>query len=67
MFLETLCFQRFEYPSRISASVQERMGTFAQAIMAHIGYDNGFFNLEFIYDQRTDSVATIEINPRMTS
>jgi biotin carboxylase len=67
MFPGTLCFQRFEYPSRLSVSVQERMESFAQAIMAHIGYDNGFFNLEFIYDARTDSVATIEINPRMTS
>jgi biotin carboxylase len=67
MFPGTLCFQRFEYPSRLPASVQERMGTVAQAIMSHIGYDHGFFNLELIYDPRIDSVATIEINPRMAS
>ena len=35
--------------------------------MSAIGYDNGLFNMEFMYDPHTDSVATIEINPRMSS
>ena len=67
MFPGTSCFERFEYPSRLPASVQERMAAVAQELMAGIGYDNGLFNIELMYDSRTDSVTTIEINPRMAS
>lgn len=67
MFPGTLCFARFDYPSYLPASVQERMSAIAQRLMAGIGYDNGAFNIEFMYDPGSDAVAVIEINPRMSS
>lgn len=67
MFPDTLCFERFEYPSRLPAPVQARMARIAQRLMADLGYDNGFFNIEFMYDPRGDALAIIEINPRMAS
>lgn len=67
MFPGTLSFARFEYPSRLPSSVQERMASVARRVMAKMGYDDGLFNMELMYDPRTDAVAIIEINPRMTS
>jgi hypothetical protein len=35
--------------------------------MTSIGFDNGMFNVEFMFDPATGSVHIIEINPRMSS
>jgi hypothetical protein len=39
----------------------------AQSVMRALGYDHGFFNIEFMYDAHRDAVHIIEINPRMVS
>lgn len=67
MYPGTRSFQRFEYPSALPSSVQRRMADIAQKVMAGIGYDNGLFNIEMMYDPKTDSIHIIEINPRMAS
>jgi len=67
MFPGTLSFERFEYPSRLPESVQERMSALAKKVMKSIGYDNGLFNIEFMFNPKTDAVHIIEINPRMSS
>jgi hypothetical protein len=66
-FPGTLAFSRFEYPSALPDGVQERMAEMARRLMGGLGFDNGLFNIEMMYDAREDRIAIIEINPRMAS
>ena len=66
-FPGTLAFSRFDYPSALPVAVQERMGDIAGRLMSGLGFDNGMFNVEMVYDARDDRIAIIEINPRMAS
>lgn len=67
MYPGTLAFARFEYPSSLPGNVQDAMTDVAQAVMTGIGYDNGFFNMEFAYDAASDALRIVEINPRLAS
>lgn len=67
MYPGTIAFERFEYPSHLPPTIQERIGDIAERTLQAVGFDHGLFNLEFMYDKRTDRVAIIEINPRMAS
>jgi hypothetical protein len=66
-FPRTLAFSRFEYPSSLPQSVQERMGELARRLVGGMGFDNGMFNIEMAYDPDRDRIGIIEINPRMAS
>lgn len=66
-FPGTLAFSRFDYPSALPDRVQERMAEMARRLMGGLGFDNGLFNIEMMYDARDDHIAIIEINPRMAS
>jgi biotin carboxylase len=65
MYPGTISFARFEYPSTLPARVQERMGDIAARFMRHIGFDNGLFNIEMMYEPQARSIHIIEVNPRM--
>jgi biotin carboxylase len=67
MFPGTIAFQRFEYPSRLPGEIQDRMFDVARRVMRRIGFDNGQFNIEFMYDPSSGDIGIIEINPRMSS
>lgn len=67
MFPGTLAFSRFEYPSALPERVQERMADIARRLMSGLGFDNGLFNIEMMYDASEDRIGIIEINPRMAS
>jgi biotin carboxylase len=67
MFPGTLAFARFDYPSALPKSVQARMAEIATTVIKGLGFDNGLFNIEMMYDQETDGIGIIEINPRMAS
>jgi biotin carboxylase len=67
MFPGTLAFSRFEYPSSLSESVQACMAELATILMQGLGFDNGLFNIEMMYDRDADRIYVIEINPRMAS
>jgi biotin carboxylase len=67
MFPGTLAFSRFDYPSALPDGVQARMEAIARRVMEGIGFDNGLFNIEMMYDAEEDRIAIIEINPRMAS
>ena len=67
MFPGTLAFQHFQYPSSLPESVQTKIAEIAAAVMAEIGFDNGIFNIEFMYNPHRDTIHIIEINPRMAS
>jgi biotin carboxylase len=65
MYPGTMSFERFVYPSQLAASVQKRMASVAAQLMGGVGFDNGFFNIEFMYDEETDTIGIIEVNPRL--
>jgi biotin carboxylase len=67
MFPGTLAFSRFDYPSHLPPGVQRRMGEIAATTMQGLGFDNGIFNIEIMYDAEPDRISIIEINPRMAS
>ena len=67
MFPGTLAFKRFQYPSRLPGEVQERMIAIATRFFSGIAYNNAMFNMELFYDAVTDSIAIIEVNPKIAS
>lgn len=67
MYPGTRSFQCFEYPSSLPDAVQVRMADIACRFVRGIGYDNALFNIEMMYDARTDAIHIIEINPRIAS
>ncbi|MFP4514152.1 MAG: ATP-grasp domain-containing protein, partial [Acidimicrobiales bacterium] len=58
-------FQRYQYPSALPESVQERMRRIASRVLTHIGFDHSCFNVEFFWDDNTDEIWLLEINPRI--
>lgn len=67
MYPGTQAFQRFEWPGRLSTAVQRRALDVAARFLRAIGFDHGFFNMEFFYDPARDLLKVIEFNPRLAS
>lgn len=67
MYPSTDSFMRFDYPSRLNPSIQDRAADVAHRFMQEIGFAHGLFNMEFFYDEATDKLSVIEFNPRMAS
>lgn len=59
-------FSSYQYPSRLPARVRKRMTEIAEIFLAHIGYDNAPFNVEFFWDANTDRIWLLEVNPRIS-
>ncbi|MFD6397618.1 acetyl-CoA carboxylase biotin carboxylase subunit family protein [Nocardia sp. NPDC060249] len=60
-------FSHLDYPARtVPESVQQRMVEVTERYLRHIGYDNGCFNSEFMWDEDTDKLWLIEINTRIS-
>lgn len=66
MYPGTISFQRFEYPSRLPEQVQDRMARIARELVGGSGLDHTCFNVEMFYDEASDAVQIIEVNPRMS-
>ena len=67
MYPGTQAFMRWEVPSRLAITVQQRALEVAQKFLTAIGYTHGFFNMEFFHDPLTDRLSVIEFNPRLAS
>ncbi len=65
MYPGTISFERFEYPSSLPRAVQRRMEAIAARFVTSIGFDDGLFNIEMMYDPSSDAIHIIEVNPRM--
>lgn len=61
-----LTIERLDYPSRLPASVQERAIDACKRYLTHIGFDNGCFNAEFMWDRQKDKLWFIECNTRIS-
>ena len=57
---------RLYYPSTFPRDVQERMVKACKRFLGHIGFDNGCFNAEFMWDRERDKLWLIEFNTRIS-
>ncbi|MFW5824303.1 MAG: ATP-grasp domain-containing protein [Marinobacter sp.] len=57
---------RLEYPSQVPRTLQRQMEEICEKLLAHIGFDNGCFNVEFMWDEEQDRLRLIEVNTRMS-
>lgn len=67
MYPGTQAFMRWQFPSRLSAPVQQRALEVARRFLAAVGFRHGFFNMEFFFDEASDRLSVIEFNPRLAS
>lgn len=59
-------FSRYEYPTSLPLEIQHRMIVVVRNTLQQIGLDNTAFNAEFFFDQTSDQVYLLEINPRVS-
>ena len=62
----TLSFERFEYPSVLSAERQAELSSIAERVLPALGFDGGFFNVEFFVPEHGPA-RIIEVNGRIAS
>ncbi len=67
MFPDTYSFQRFRYPSTLPAAVQSRVRALATRFIEAIDYGDAMFNIEMMWDPRSDRLTIIEVNPKIAS
>ena len=57
-------FRRFQYPSRVPDPVQRRMVAAAARVVRGLGLTSTAFNVEYFWDEATDRLSLLEVNPR---
>lgn len=60
------CFSRYQYPSQLPEPVKARMTEVSTRVMRRFGYDDATFNVEFFWDEGTDKLWLLEVNPRLS-
>jgi biotin carboxylase len=59
-------FARLDYPSGLPEQVQKRMIDVSERFLRHIGFDDGCFNAEFMWDEEEHQLWVIEFNTRIS-
>ncbi|MFD2435592.1 ATP-grasp domain-containing protein [Modicisalibacter luteus] len=59
-------YDRLEYPSSMPERIQRQMIDACKRFLEHIGYDNGCFNAEFMWDEENDKLWLVEFNTRIS-
>ncbi|WP_010549396.1 ATP-grasp domain-containing protein [Brachybacterium paraconglomeratum] len=60
-------FSRLDYPaSSVPEPVQQRMIDLTERYLRQVGYDDGCFNSEFMWDREQDQLWLIEVNTRIS-
>jgi len=62
---QVLSFLSYRYPSQLPEHIQHKMQALTRDVMAHIGYDNAAFNIEYFWDEVQDRIWLLEINTRV--
>jgi len=62
---QVLSFFYYLYPSQLPPPVKNQMYEITRKVMAHIGYDNAGFNIEFFWDEVGERIWLLEINTRI--
>jgi hypothetical protein len=60
-------FGAFFAPALLPSPIIDRCDAIVRLALGAIGFHQGFFNAEFFWDPRDDSLTLIEINPRMAA
>ncbi|HEX2112480.1 MAG TPA: ATP-grasp domain-containing protein [Gaiellaceae bacterium] len=66
MYAGTNSFERFEYPSALPTERQAELGELARRVVPALGFDDGFFNVEFVVPAEGPPTL-IEVNGRIAS
>jgi hypothetical protein len=61
-----LQWSRLVYPAQVPDAVQKRMVDLSERFLDFIGYDDGCFNVEFLWEEETDQLWVIEVNTRIS-
>ncbi|UGT59807.1 ATP-grasp domain-containing protein [Nocardia asteroides] len=60
-------FDHLDYPARtVPDRVRQRMVDLTERYLRHVGFDNGCFNSEWMWDAETDRLWLIEVNTRIS-
>lgn len=59
-------FDRLEYPSSMPEGIQRQMIDASKQFLEHIGFDNGCFNAEFMWDAEKEKLWLVEVNTRIS-
>jgi hypothetical protein len=62
----TFSFERFDYPSSLSAPRQAELSGIAERVLPALGFEGGFFNVEFFVSEEGPA-QIIEVNGRIAS
>src|SRR5262245_2090751 len=62
----TLSFERFEYPTALPEERRAELEAVAARVVPALGFDDGFFNVEFIVPERGPA-QIVEVNARIAS
>ncbi len=57
---------RYKYPSTFPYEVQYRMAELSRRVIEQIGLNYCAFNIEYFYDEETNDIYLLEVNPRMS-
>jgi biotin carboxylase len=63
----TRSYRLFRYPSVLPTLVQARARGLVSKLMRHIEYRHGAFNIDCLFDKRSNRIWILEINPRMAA
>ena len=67
MYPGTDAFMRWDYPSRLPEELQDKAEAIAARFFKEIGFTHGFFNMEFVLEEKSGELKVIEFNPRMAA
>jgi biotin carboxylase len=67
MYPGTQSFMRFDLPSRRPTALQTQAEDVARRFLSAVGFEHGFFNMEFFHDPHSGRLSVIEFNPRLAS
>jgi biotin carboxylase len=59
-------FSHLQYPSQLPERVQQQMVDIAEKILHQVGFDNGCFNVEYLWDEDKDKLWVVEVNTRIS-
>lgn len=59
-------FSRYQYPSTLPVTVQQRMIDATETFLAHVAYDDAPFNIEYYWNAEDDTIWLLEINTRIS-
>ena len=63
---DAMLYDRLEYPSSMPEGIQRQMIDASRQFLEHIGFDNGCFNAEFMWDEEKDKLWLVEVNTRIS-